>query len=223
MDKLAALALTVVSLALMAAERPSLAPQNLRPIGDQTLTLTQADHQGRPSLRAAESTPGPEGGRFIILPGGDFGDGVVELKVSGAPAATANSGARGFVGVMVRATADASAGELFYVRPTNGRAEDQERRNHAVQYVSPPDWTWQRMRRETPSRYESYADMEPGRWIPLRLEVAGDKARLYVGGATQPTLIVNDLKRGPAARGPIALWIGPGTIGHFADLSVERK
>jgi hypothetical protein len=221
MNKLAALAVTVTALALVAADRPSLAPQDVRPIGDLTLALT--DHQGRKALRASESAPGPEGGRFIVLPGGDFGDGAVELQVSGEPSASAGAGARGFVGVMVRATPDGSAGELFYVRPTNGRAEDQERRNHAVQYVSPPDWTWQRMRRETPSRYESYADMEPARWIKLRLEVTGDKARLYVGGATQPTLIVNDLKRCPAARGPIALWIGPGTVAHFADVSVERR
>lgn len=221
MTRLTLFGVAIASLLLIAADKPSLAPRDVRASGE--VTLGSVEHQGRTALRATESGPGVEGGRFVWLPGSDFGDGVVELLVSGEPSTAANAGARGFIGVMVRATPDASAGELFYVRPTNGRAEDQERRNHAVQYVSPPDWTWQRMRRDTPSRYESYADMEPGRWIKLRLEVAGDKARLFVGDATQPTLIVNDLKRGANARGGVALWIGPGTIAHFADVRMERR
>jgi len=49
--------------------------------------------------------------------------------------------------------------------------------------------------------------------------VSGEKAQLYVNGAAQPTLIVNDLKQRRAA-GAIALWIGVGTIAHFANLKV---
>jgi hypothetical protein len=44
-------------------------------------------------------------------------------------------------------------------------------------------------------------------------------AKLYVNGAEQPTLIVNDLKQ-PLSTGGIALWVGQGTIAHFADLKV---
>ena len=51
--------------------------------------------------------------------------------------------------------------------------------------------------------------------------VAGQDARLYVHGADQPTLIVKDLKLA-ASQGAIALWIGPGTDAHFANLRVSR-
>jgi hypothetical protein len=61
--------------------------------------------------------------------------------------------------------------------------------------------------------------LAPGAWTKIKIEVHGDKARLYVNGAGQPTLIVNDLKHGQL-KGAIALWIGPGVVAHFANLTV---
>ena len=57
----------------------------------------------------------------------------------------------------------------------------------------------------------------------MKIEVQGDRARLYVHGAAQPALLVNDLKLGASAKGAIALWIGPGTVGHFANLRVTPR
>ena len=111
--------------------------------------------------------------------------------------------------------------DTFYLRPTNGRADDQERRNHAVQYASSPDWPWFRLRKETPSKYEAYVDLVPGAWTKIKIEVRGDRARLYVHGQEQPTLIVNDVKTGAQAKGAVALSPGPGTIAHFRNLSIQ--
>jgi len=109
---------------------------------------------------------------------------------------------------------------MFYLRPSNGRAPEQLTRNHSAQYVSDPDFTWQRLRTETPGKYESYVDLEPGVWTKIRIEVTGTKARLYVNGASQPCLIVNDLKRGES-RGQIALWAHETTEAYFANLKVQ--
>jgi len=157
---------------------------------------------------------------FAVLEGTDFSSGVIEAEMAGAPAPDAPAGARGFVGIAFRLQPDLTTYDAFYLRPTNGRAEDQERRNHATQYISHPDWTWDRMRRETPSRYESYVDLEPGVWTKVRIEVRGDSARLFVHGQSQATLLVNDVKTGKAARGAVALWINPGTVAHFRDVRV---
>ena len=94
--------------------------------------------------------------------------------------------------------ADAAKYECFYLRPTNGRADDQVRRNHSTQYISYPDFPWQRLRKEFPEKYESYVDLVPGEWTKVKIEVRGDKARLYVHDAPQPVLVVNDLKQGKA-------------------------
>ena len=159
---------------------------------------------------------------FAILEGTDFDDGVIELEVAGAPAPGATGGARGFVGVAFRVQADRKTYDAFYLRPTNGRADDQVRRNHSAQYIAHPDWPWERLRRETPDKYESYVDLVPGEWTRMRIEVRGTKARLFVHGHSQPTLIVDDVKSGSGGRGALALWIGPGTVAHFRDLRVKR-
>jgi len=90
-------------------------------------------------------------GQYAVIEGLEFANGVIEAEIAGAPAPGAS--VPGFVGIALRlqnGTYDA-----FYLRPANGRAEDQERRNHATQYVSHPDWPWFRLRKEFPSKYES--------------------------------------------------------------------
>jgi hypothetical protein len=42
--------------------------------------------------------------------------------------------ARGFAGIAFRVQPDLRTYDAFYLRPTNGRADDQVRRNHAAQY-----------------------------------------------------------------------------------------
>ena len=165
----------------------------------------------------------PQAELLALIDGVAFSNGVIEAEIAGSAAPGAFEGARGFVGIAFRVQSDAKTYDAFYLRPTNGRAEDQERRNHAAQYISQPDWPWSRLRRESPSKYEAYADIQPGVWTNVRIEVHGDRARLYINGHAQPTLIVNDLKSGATASGGVALWIGPGTIGHFRHLTVIAR
>jgi len=158
--------------------------------------------------------------RLAPLTGLDFSNGIIQAEIAGAPAPDAPEGARGFVGIAFRVQSDMRTFDAFYLRPTNGRADDQERRNHAAQYIAHPDWPWFRLRKETPSRYESYVDLVTGAWTRIKIEVRGARARLYVHGQEQPTLVINDLKSGAQGKGGVALWIDTGTIAHFRDLTV---
>ena len=178
-------------------------------------------HLGRGAMRVSDAGPQDldDAGRFAVVPGGSFQDGTIEVNLSGDTAPDAPPTARGFVGIAFRIPADRSHFECFYLRPKNGRADDQLQRNHSVQYISIPGFGWQKLRSDTPGKYESYADLIPGQWTQMKIQVAGSRARLYVNGAEQPALIVNDLKQSPV-NGAIALWVGPGTIAHFADLKV---
>jgi hypothetical protein len=53
--------------------------------------------------------------------------------------------------------------------------------------------------------------------------VSGATARLYVGAAEQPVLLVNDLKRGADAHGSVGLFVDNGTNGHFRNLSIRPR
>jgi hypothetical protein len=159
--------------------------------------------------------------QLAVIEGLEFSNGVIEAEIAGAPSPNAPEGARGFVGIAFRVKDDLRTYDAFYLRPTNGRAEDQERRNHAAQYISHPDWPWFRLRKEFPSKYESYVDLVPGTWTKIKIEVRGERGRLYVHGQEQPTLIVNDLKSGAQGSGGIALWIDLSTVAHFRNLTVQ--
>lgn len=174
--------------------------------------------RGRPAVRLVESESG-SGSALAIVKTSSLGDGVIETEIAGVPRAGAPEGSRGFVGIAFRVQGPENF-ECFYLRPTNGRAGDQLRRNHSTQYISAPDWPWHRLRKEHPGEYESYVDLEPGVWTKVKIVVAGTRAQLYVNGAEQPCLIVNDLKLG-VAEGAVALWIGSGTEGYFSGVRVR--
>lgn len=180
-------------------------------------------YKGRRSLRVTDDAKQTAGDveRLLILPETDFQDGIIELEMTGDVLPAAIEQARGFVGLAFRVAPAATKYECFYVRPTNGRADDQVRRNHSTQYVSHPEFPWYRLRKEFPEKYESYVDLVPGEWTKIKIEVRGRNAKLYVHGSTQPVLLVNDLKLGEA-KGAIALWIGTGTVAHFAKLRVTH-
>jgi hypothetical protein len=158
------------------------------------------------------------GSGLAIVRGTSFREGTIEVTLAGDTAPDAPPQLRGFVGIAFRVI-DRSHFELFYIRPKNGRSGDQLQRNHSTQYMSMPGYPWDKLRSESPGKYESYVDLVPGLWTKLKVQVKGKMARFYVNGAMQPALIVNDLKQ-PVSDGKIALWVGQGTIAHFAGLSI---
>lgn len=184
-----------------------------------------ATYRGRKAVRLLDK-PGQvregvaNGNTIAVVTGTDFSEGTIEVDVAGAPREGASEGARGFIGTAFHVQEGGSRFECFYLRPTNGRADDQLRRNHTTQFVAEPDFPWPRMRKEWPGVYESYVDLEAGAWTHVKIEVAGGKARLYVNGAKEPALVVNDMKHGPS-HGPVALWIGQDTDGYFSKLKIE--
>lgn len=210
----------VISAVCAAAWTGTAAGQALTP--DALLLLgakaEPAMYRGKSALQLTQtggSAPGDGGGGALaIVKGVRMEKGAVSLEVAGTVAPGAGEGARGFIGIAFRVQGQGDSYEYLYLRPTNGRANDQVRRNHSVQYSSHPGWGWQRLRKEFPEKYESYVDLEAGVWTRIRITFDGAQARLYVHGNEQPALIVDDLRQ-PAAPGGIALWIGPGTVGYF--------
>ncbi len=186
--------------------------------------VEQVSYRGVRALKLvpAPETAGKDEDMMAILDQPEFKDGSIALQLSGAPRPGMPPDSRGFVGVSFRTGAHGEWSEVFYLRPTNGRVDDQLRRNHSVQYVSHPEYPWNRLRSESPGVYESYADLEPGAWTAVTIEVSGTSARLYVNGATQPTLIVNDLKHG-SAPGRIALWAHVETDAYFGPLTITPR
>lgn len=222
-----AVVLVVLAPLIFAQDNLTLPLNDASQVRPRNVTAEAVRYGGSEALEVRQTGPyrGFDTDTFAFVPELDFHDGTIEVDVAGSLLADAPRDARGFIGIAFRIDAESGgfASEGFYIRPTNGRAEDQVRRNRSTQYFSYPGYDFDRLRREAPGRYESYADLVPDEWTHLRIEVSGASARLFVGGAAQPALIVRDLKRGADAHGTVGLFVGVGTDGHFRNLSVRPR
>src|SRR5215467_9545822 len=184
-----------------------------------SVSVSKSMYQGKSAVRVDALPDASDGESYAIVKGSQFHNGTIEVDLAGKPAANAGAAARGFIGIAFRMRDDRY--EYIYLRPTNGRADDQVRRNHSTQYGSQPDFDFDRLRKESPEKYESYVDLEPGTWTKYRVVINGTKAKLFVHGLAQPCLIVNDLKLGDS-EGALALWVGAGTEGYFSNLKITQ-
>lgn len=214
-------AITVIRASVLALLAVSLAAQSADRLIAKNASVGQTNFKGRSAVRVLAAPDAANATSYAVVKGATFRDGTIEVDLAGQPAAGAVEAARGFIGIAFRLQDDGKY-EYIYLRPTNGRADDQIRRNHSTQYSSHPDFSFAKSRQEAPEKYESYVDLEPGVWTKFKIEIEGRKARLYVHGAAQPCLIVNDLKLEPR-QGGVALWVGPGTDGYFSNLKITGK
>lgn len=162
-----------------------------------------------------------DGPTFAKITDMEMTNGVIEVKVLSkimekSPFATA----RGFIGIGFRIDKQ-NHFDCIYLRPDNGRSEDQLRRNHTIQYFSYPGYNFNRLRREANGVYETYADIGLNEWINVRIEVQDKKARLFLNNQKTPSFIVNEMF-GETKSGNIALWVEVGTVGYFKDLKITK-
>ncbi len=181
------------------------------------------DHMGKAGIKVIKEKAEENLATMIVFPEFQFKNGTIEIELTGEPAPLADPNMRGFVGVAFRMDPENySSYDCFYLRPTNARSNNQVRRNHSVQYVSHPEYTWYRLRKESPKLYESYVDLVPGKWTKVKIVVKDNYAELYVNNADQPCLIVNDLKHG-VREGRIALWLHTSTLARYRNLVVTKS
>ncbi len=175
-------------------------------------TASVVEVKGKQALKLSERP----GMGIVWLEGFEFTDGVLEADLLGRSQPIQGS----FLGIAFRVQ-DAQTHDAIYFRPFNFRPEDQARRTRAVQYVSHPAWPWNKLRAEYPSKYEQAVvpETDGDEWFHVRIVVERPKVTVYVNGSSTPSLVVEELSSRTA--GPIGLWVGEGSGGHFANLSVK--
>ena len=174
-----------------------------------------------------EATTEIEGGRTVVTFDGrsgsgaawlddvEFENGTIEVDIRGK-----NNPGASFVGVAFRGLDDDTY-DAVYFRPFNFVADNELSRGHMVQYVSHPDYTWNRLREEHTDVYENaIADPpDPDEFFRARIVIAKPEVRVYVGDDTEPCLVVNELTDRMGGR--IGLWMGNTSDGSFADLVIR--
>jgi hypothetical protein len=134
------------------------------------------------------------------------------MESGGARGKLAPDYARGFAGLAYRISESRDRFEAVYVRPLNGRPLNppSPREHRAIQYFAYPEWPFDRLREERPDGpYESGADIVPGVWLTLKLQVGNDRLAAWVDGvevlSVSPTLVAS----------------APGQLGLFVDIGTD--
>lgn len=211
----------LLNAATLHAQPISLSTTSLHPVG---VSLSSEKLNGKQAIKVIKDSTIKEVDEptFVKIKDIDFKNGTIEVKVLSRLLKTAPEYARGFIGIAFRINDNNSKFECIYLRPTNGRADNQLRRNRSIQYFSYPDHKFDRLRKEAPGEYETYADMALNEWITMRIVVKNNQAKLYLNNNKQPSLVVNDLKHGPDSSGSIGLWVDIGTEGYFSELKISK-
>ncbi len=159
---------------------------------------------------------------FARLKGSSFTDGTIEVNVLSRLRADAPAHARGFIGVAFHINDSNSKFECIYIRPTNGRADDQIQKKSFHFNISLIRTLSSAGSEKNPrKKYESHADMGLNEWIKMKIIVKGLEARLYLNNDKQPSLVVKDLKLGNASGGS-GLFVDIGTEGYFSDVIIFK-
>lgn len=147
----------------------------------------------------------------IVLPDIEFENGTIEFDV-------ATTGHRSFVGVAFRIEGPGEY-EHFYLRPHNSGRFDAMQYTPVFNRVS----AWQ-----LHPEYNASIEIPRSEWMHVRLVVTGSRLRVYFDDATEPTLTVNELRRG-RGRGSVAIIANfPAAREHedlyptaFANFAIE--
>jgi hypothetical protein len=199
-------------LALTAGAHPTTAASS-RP----ALPGRETAYLGVPSVRL--DGPQTDTETTVAIEGAVLHAGTIEFDIAGEVQPGFSQAVRGFVGLAFNLSGP-DRYECVYLRVANGRASSQEQRNHALQYISHPEYPWRRLREEKVSQYESYADIGEREWIHVRLVIEPARVSAYINGAPRPALAVDRLPPEGPDTGRLALWAAVGSTAHYRNLVI---
>jgi len=144
-----------------------------------------------------------------------FTKGTIEVDLRGK-----NIFLQSFLGIAFHAV-DSTMYDAVYFRPFNFKHEDTLRRKWSVQYLSMPDYDYDRLRKESPLVYENAVTPvpNPDDWFHATIVVTKDSIIVYVNHSATASLKVELLNN--RSNGKIGLWTS-GLSGDFANLTLSE-
>jgi hypothetical protein len=157
-----------------------------------------------------------EGDGLGILKEIDFETGTIEVELLGE-----NSPGKSFIGIAFNIE-DKENFEAIYFRPFNFVATEQARKDHMVQYVYHPEFTWYKLRETRTMEFENEIPdpPDPNQWFNARIVVSEKNVEVFVETIAEPVLVVERLAESKSKK--IGLWTGNGSSGRFRNLILSK-
>lgn len=158
-----------------------------------------------------------EGSGLGILSELEFETGTIEVELLGE-----NNPGKSFIGIAFNIQ-DEETYEAVYFRPFNFVATEQARKDHMVQYIYHPTYTWYKLREERTMEFENEiaAPPDPDRWFKAKIVVSEKTVQVYVKDIPDAVLKVDRLAKTGSQK--IGLWAGHGSSGRYRNLVLTEK
>ena len=149
------------------------------------------------------------------LKGVEFKEGTIDIDLRGKDIFL-----QSFLGICFHGV-DTTTYEVIYFRPFNFRHSDTLRRKWSVQYMSLPDYDYDKLRKAHPLAYENSVHPVPEAkdWFHATIVIKGDLIKVFVNHSAEPSLQVKRLN--DVNTGKIGLW-ADGVFGDFANLAITQ-
>ena len=143
----------------------------------------------------------------------EFTNGIIEVDIKGK-----NIKGSSFLGVAFRGLND-STYDAVYFRPFNFDSISNVK-GHSVQYISHPQYTWFRLRKEHTGQYEKsiIPPPDPDAFFHAKIVIYKPEVKIYVNNIEEPSLVVDELS--DRTGGKIGLWMGFISDGTFTNLKI---
>jgi hypothetical protein len=172
-----------------------------------------------PANKLSEITDGTRKGisltGIVWLKDVDFTTGTIDVDLRGKDVFQ-----QSFLGIAFHGV-DTVTYDAIYFRPFNFQSPDTLRRKHTVQYISEPNFSWDKLRASHPLVYENAVNPFPlaTAWFHAHIVIKADEIVVYVNHSTKPSLRVKKLN--DRQHGLIGLW-NDGLPGDFANLVIKQ-
>ncbi len=144
-----------------------------------------------------------------------FKNGQIELDIKGK-----DLKGQSFVGVAFHGI-DHKTYDAVYFRPFN--FQNPQKKAHSIQYISHPQFTWFKLRKESPKVYESAIDvpLHPNEWFHVKIVVESPSVKVYVNNSEKHCLSIDQLSS--QKQGWVGFWVGNNSEGTFKNLKIYPK
>ena len=152
-----------------------------------------------------------------ILEDVEFDKGTIEVDLLGE-----NNPGKSFIGIAFNIQNDKTY-EVIYFRPFNFVAKEQIRKDHMVQYIFHPEFTWKKLRDERTGEFENEiaTPPNPDDWFKVIININEEKVEVYVNELPEPVLTVDRLTSTKSKK--IGIWTGFGSSGRFKNLNLREE
>ena len=177
---------------------------------NRTLSLYES-HPGAVEMNAAQ------GDGLALLKEVSFETGTIEVELLGE-----NNPGKSFIGLAFNIQ-DEETFEAIYFRPFNFVATEQGRKDHMVQYIHHPDYTWFKLREERTMEFENEIPdpPDPDDWFKAKIKISLKSVEVYLEGLNEAVLKVERLSTTESDK--IGLWVGNGSSGRFRNLTYREE